>query len=151
MQKLNIANTIYSGWNKPVTYKVSNNVLTVIGLEGAQPDADSIYIGEIDNCDGNLSLLKVKILQIYGCYPWGNKIIGFSFARDKLRVDEWGNNFPSLTPERLKMESGFIDNKLSRGDVVEYEIRNMGKSKIFFGAKVFVFGDNRAEFRFDVT
>jgi hypothetical protein len=72
---------VNSGWNKEgVSYTVEKNTLKIKVTEGGGDDADSIYLGSIKDC----RTLTINISQISGKYPWGGKVIGFSFFNDKL-------------------------------------------------------------------
>lgn len=141
---LNIQNSISSGWNKHrASYTVEKNTLKIKVAEGGRDDADSIFIGSIKGC----STLTINVSQISGKYPWGGKVIGFSFANDKRKPHQWGN-FASFAPPRgHAIEDGFVKAGAWNNKKFVYDIDNSDQTT-YIGAKVFIGSNNALELQF---
>lgn len=141
---LNIQDRINSGWNKEgVSYTVEKHTLKIKVAEGRGDDADSIYLGSIKDC----RTLTINVSQISGNYPWGSKVIGFSFFNDKLEPSQWGNQASFPTPRGHEIEDGFVKAKLSNNEKLIYDIANKNGAT-HIGAKVFIGSNNALELQF---
>jgi hypothetical protein len=142
--KLNIQSVISSGWNKDnVSYTVEKNKLKLKVADKARDDADSIYIGSIEGC----KTLIVDVVKVSGNYPWGGKIIGFSFFNEKLDPKQWGNQASFPPPRNRAIDDGFVKELSASDGKLVYDIARSG-SAVHFGAKVFIGGGNVLELEF---
>lgn len=133
---LTIDDATVSGWGKKsVSYKAEGNTLKVTSSAGAVNDADSLYIGSIKGCQ----TFVVTLVRVSGDFPWGGKVIGFSFSRDKLDPSQWGSLASFPPPRGRAMEAGLIEGRLTDGTQLVYDIANSAETT-HIGAKVFVGG-----------
>ena len=141
---LNIQSVINSGWNKEkVIYSVEKNTLKIKASEGVVDDADSIYIGSTQGC----RTLTIHVSQISGQYPWGGKVIGFSFFGEKLEPHQWGNQASFPAPKGYAIEDGFVKAELLNSTTLVYEIANSAETT-HIGAKIFIGSNNSLELQF---
>jgi hypothetical protein len=126
-----------------VSYTVEKNTLKIKAGERVKNDTDSIYIGSINGC----STLTINVSQISGQYPWGDKVIGFSFANDAIQPHQWGNQASFPPPRGRGIEDGFIKAGLTNNTKLVYDIDNITKTT-HIGAKVFIGSNNSLELQF---
>jgi hypothetical protein len=147
---IKIDSNIRSGWKKQASYTTYDNILTINGKNNATNDADSIYIGSIDNMQKDCNILKIAITDIIGSYPWGGKAFGIVLSAKRLENDVWGNITPFQEPKNHQIEDGFIKGELFKNDQLIYDLSSMEGRTIYIGAKVFIGAGNTIKLQFSM-
>ena len=145
---LAVNTTIFSGWNKQVSYVGSENELTIAG-HNVSPDADSINITQFDNRNGRYSELVVTVQEISGDFLWGGKAIGLSLSNTRLPDYQVANSETFVAPLGRAIKDNFIIGKLNKGEQLLIELSNH-HSMVFVGAKVYLKQGSILKLKFEV-